>query len=491
MRNLNLALALLLTAGCSHSVPIASLSSSPTAPSSVSGVGAPIALAEKVILVIGDDQKPVAGAEILIGSMSGVPFRGNLIKTGTDGKVSLPEAWQSTAAVTIEAKGYVRSTFLSLTPAGLSFTIRRAPMGSLTLKGKATGFGNLKSNGTLDVGLVFQSVNRSDLSALDLTRLISPDVDHQKAYGFDIAIPANLSIPSQSESIFLFVPVSLDKPDFRTAILAGMQPTSTIAAVGAQFDFKKMIGDLKDGKSFFDLINGLRFRSYSVRAVQTPAALAGVTQALDIPTNEIPIASGPALQVGALPAGYAVVATALTDHAGAFVVTDVKRLLSGEKRNLGVAYQGQSSWIVRTLKKYEPERTNFAGSDYEELSSIVLPANQTPAADFLPIVKPLTVSGRTLFFSSPALPAGLDRGGTRVTLSKVQFLNKGTLNLVDKTPLWDFWSPDYIGQIELPTLSSDPWTQKGQYRWELSFGAKPLGSNEHTHLTRASVDFIF
>ena len=40
----------------------------------------------------------------------------------------------------------------------------------------------------------------------------------------------------------------------------------TVAAVAAQFNFKEMISDLQDGKSFFDLINRLKFKSYSIRS---------------------------------------------------------------------------------------------------------------------------------------------------------------------------------------------------------------------------------
>ena len=439
--------------------------------------------------VLDESGRAIADAEILIGAREGYPFSDNHLHVDADGRVPAPTGWVNAEDVTIQAPGFVRLTRLREEAGEHSYRLKRELTPATVLSGKTSGFGSLKTDGVLDVSLVFSALKKSDLPTLDLTRLLSPDVDKQSVYGQEIEMPSNLSIPSQTESVLLFVPVSLNKPRYRVALGGDGAATKTVAAVAAQFDFKGMISDLQDGKSFFDLINRLKFKSYSVRSVAIAPVATPIT--MDLPIGEVPLKSSVAVQTGVVPAGHAVIAAALTDHSGDLIVTDVKRLMANEKKNLLASYGGASTWVVRTLKKYEPTRVNFAGYDYEELSSIVLPANQTPAEDFLPLIPPAETRGRSLILRPPQVASSFVRTSTKVTLSRIEILSRESIDLVAKTPIWEFQSEGLISQIDLPKLANDPWAVKGRYRWELQYSATPAGSEMPTHLSRNSIDFIF
>lgn len=461
----------------------------PSDNSLLGGQAAVMATISSFLQVVDEGGHAIPGAEILIGTQDGQPFSGNRLRTDADGRVATPSGWHNTQDVTIEAPGFVRLTQLREQAGAHVYRLRRELKPATVLSGKTSGFGLLKTDGVLDVSLVFAALKRTDLPTLDLTRLLSPDVDKQSVYGQEIEMPSNLSIPSQTESVLLLVPVSLNKPRYRVALDGDGFATKTVAAVAAQFDFKGMISDLQDGKSFFDLINRLKFKSYSVRSIAISPAAAPVM--LDLPIAEVPLKSSIVVQTGDVPTGHAVIATALTDHSGDLIVTDVKRLMANEKKNLLTSYGGASTWVVRTLKKYEPTRVNFAGYDYDELSSIVLPANQTPSEDFLPNVSAVETRGRSLILRPPQVSSGFVRTNTKVTLSRIEILSRDSIDLVAKMPIWEFVADGFISQIDLPILAKDPWAVKGRYRWELQFSATPAGSEMPTHLSRNSIDFIY
>lgn len=450
--------------------------------------------------VVDEYGQAVPGAEILIGSAEGFPFSGNRLRVDADGRAPAPAAWENAEDVTIQAPGFVRISYLRERAGDHVYKLKHAPGVAKNLTGRTSGFGSLKTDGVLDVSLVFSALKKSDLGTLDLTRLLSADVDKQSVYGQEIEMPSNLSIPEQTESVFLVVPVTLNKPRYRLAIegdgSSAGSSAKTVAAVAAQFNFKEMISDLQDGKSFFDLINRLKFKSYSIRSaafISTASSTAPIPgpMSMDMPIGEVPLNSSVVVQAGSVPAGYAVVATALTDHAGDLIVTDVKRLMANESRSLRTSYAGASTWVVRTLKKYEPTRVNFSGSDYEELSSIALPANQTPVEDFLPLIPAVETRGRSLLLRPPRLPTSFLKTSTRVTLSRIEIISRDTIDLVAKTPLWDFVADGLVERIDLPALAGDPWAVKGRYRWELQYTATPAGSDRPTHLSRNSIDFLF
>lgn len=453
------------------------------------------------IAVVDESSAPVAGAKVLIGDAVGTPFAGNLLQTDGDGKVAIPPNWSAELMLTIDAPGFVRTTYLAQAPEAKVVSIRRQPKQRLELTGQTTGFGRLSNDGTMDVSLVFPALSRQQVNALELTRLIGTDIDKRSVYGQTLEIPANLSIPAQTESIYLFVPVSLDKPSFRVFVDAA--GSYRFAAVRATFDFKTTIDDLRKGHSFFDVINRLQFQSFATRDYVIQRQL----QSGSIPVGEEPLQAGAAIAAPTLPKGYSILAVAMSEAQGQFVVTDVKRLLSGEHRSLMVAAKPKgANYLLRTLKKYEPSRTDFSGYDYDEMSTIFEQVGALGAVGFLPLAKPPESRARSLILTKPtdqaALSPALRPRFTRLALAKVDRVGSGGLWLMASQPLWDFYADGFVGKVDIPALGADPWASKGRYRWELVFtgstdgsGAAPTVTAAETrfhgvsHLTRSAIDF--
>ncbi|CAN5654447.1 hypothetical protein BH10BDE1_BH10BDE1_26670 [soil metagenome] len=469
--------------------------------SSVDGSGARgdalavlIAPSQAQIAVVDSANQPIAGARVLIGKTVGVPFAGNVVETDSGGVALRPSAWTNEQPVTIEAPGFIRATFFSRKSETAVFQLRRSPKSTpLQLQGKTTGFGTLTSNGVLDVSLVYPAVPRSQAASLELTQLIGTGVDKVSVYGETLELPSNLAVPNQTETYFMIVPVTLNKPTYRLSVPEAGD--YRFAAVRAQFNFKQTIDDLRAGKSFFDLINRLQFRSYSTRdfGIRLPV------QSADLPLGEIPLKATLAVQAVNVPKGYAMVATAMVENDGLCVVTDVKRLLDQEKRTLMSSAKGNAV-LVRTLKKFDEKRTDFSGSDYEEMSAIVS-AGASTSSDFLPILNPIGTRARSLLLSPPRVASSLRPSVTQVTLSRVEVIGSGGLWLVSKTPLWDLYGEGFMGEMELPSLGADVWASKGRYRWELRYGAKPVADasavelsvnalGPMSHVTKTAVDFL-
>lgn len=451
--------------------------------------------------------RPLPGAEILFGNSAGIPFSANILKTDASGLVIWPTGWKQELPITITAPGFVRATYLSRAPGSYTFPLRPArSVAGIALAGKTTGFGRLVSNGVLDVSLVFAAIPRATLGSLELTALIGNGVDKVSVYGQQLELPNNLSVPAQTETYFGIIPVSLDKLKYQISVPA--QGVYRLAAVRAQFDFKKTVDDLRAGSSFFDIINRFQFKSYATRDLSLTLPL----QTADLPSDEVKLQPKLSVMAQGLPSGYAMLATAAIESQGLCVVTDVKRLLENEKRNLMIPDISQvnsgSGVLLRSIKKYQPSRTDFSGSDFEEMSSVVTSfgaggiQGQAPVS-YYPILKPIVTTARSLVFSPPGGVLGGTYGiveeQTNVTLSKVALVSSGTLWLVDKTPIWDFYGPGQIARIDIPTMGNDPWMQSGRYRWELLYAGRqaggarlPLGPRWNasgTHFVKTATDF--
>ncbi len=468
------------------------------------GVGAqPLA---SQIAVVDPAGHAISSATVLFGRSAGAPFSANVLKTDTNGIANWPPAWKQALPVTVDAPGFVRATFLDRLPGPHTFVLRPArSVAPISLVGKTTGFGRLVSNGVLDVSLVFPAVPRASFGALELTALIGNGVDKVSVYGQELELPVNLSVPAQTETYFGFIPVSLDKLKYQVSVPT--KGTYRLAAVRAQFDFKKTVDDLRAGSSFFDIINRFQFRSYASRDLNLGLPL----QVADLPTDEVKLQPKLSVKAAGLPSGYALLATFAMENQGLCVVTDVKRLLESEQRNLMIPDLARanlgSGILLQSIKKYQPSRTDFSGPDFEEMSSVISKVTSAgslaqPAVGFYPVLKAIATTGRSLILAPPGPNPGLINEKTSVTLSAVSLVSSGTLWLVDKTPIWDFYGAGQVAVLDIPSLGGDPWSSKGRYRWELLYTGQqagtgvasatslgPMDGAAATHFVKTATDF--
>lgn len=436
------------------------------------------------IIVADSTGTPIPDASVLIGPRENVPFPGNLLKSNANGVVVLPAAWTDAQPVTIEAAAFVRTTWMSQSPTALVLSPRRKPSAQrLEFKGKTTGYTNLKQDDWLDVGVVFPALRRDQLASLQVTDLISPEIDTLTILGQTIEIPSNISIPKQDEHYYFTV--TLDKPVFRTYLKEAR--TWKMAALHARFPFEQTVDDLRAGKSFYDVLNSFEFQGASIQDI----SIAAPSTSKDMGIADLAFNAKLDVAAPKFAAKYTMLAVAVAENGGLLYPTDVKKLGPGETRRL-VTPQGVSGYIVGALRETAAPPT---GPGADALSAVITPNNMTTRFEFLDVPGAPKAKGSTLVLDPPkASVAAVTPAVTYATLNKVDVVTAGKTKLENKTPVWDVYSNGWTASMDLPDFATK---LTGTHRWEVLFGGAPTGTTVQlgpnlvdglTHLSKSAAD---
>ncbi len=206
----------------------------------------------KQLKVVAQNGKPVIGAQILIGSDLNQPFADNFVSTDSSGGFTAPNGWTRQEAVTINAPGFVRATYLKQMPTGQTFTLRPIEGGNLfQLNGATTGHNVKDFDGIVDFGLVIPAISKAGFFNLDISDFISTDTDTITVAGKSMALPSNITLPTQQESYF--ITLTLDKPSYRLNFKSN--GIKTVFAAKGQFPLDDMVNAYQSGKQIFELAN--------------------------------------------------------------------------------------------------------------------------------------------------------------------------------------------------------------------------------------------
>lgn len=419
------------------------------------------------IIVTDATGNPVPDATVLIGMRENVPFPGNVLKSGPNGVVKLPAAWTDAQPVTIEASGFVRTTWMAqstaTSPSGFVMSLRKKVTPQrLEFTGKTTGYANLAKDGFADVGVIFPALRRDQLASLQVTDLISPEIDKMTIMGQTIQIPSNISIPKQDEKYFFTI--TLEKPTFRT-YLKEMR-TWKMVATHARFPFGDVVDDLRAGKSFFDVLNYFVFESATVDDV----AIATPSTSKDMAVNTTKFDSQVDVAAPKFNSKYTMLAVSVAENGGMLYPTDVKKLLAGETRRL-VAPKGVAGFVVGALRD---TNAPTSGAEADALSAVIAPNNTTTRFEFLDLPGVPKAKGSALVLDPPkASVASVTPAATYATLNKVDKLTAGKTQLESKSPVWDVYSNGWAPSMDLPDFGAK---LTGTHRWEVLFGGAPNGT---------------
>lgn len=436
------------------------------------------------ILVADTTGTPVADATVMIGLRANIPFPGNVLKTDAAGMVAIPAAWVDAQPVTIEGAGFVRATWLSQSPTGLALTLRRKSANQrLEFKGKTTGFTNLAKDDWVDVGVVFPALRRDQLASLQMTDLISPEMDTIKIMGQTIEIPSNISIPKQDERYYFTI--TLEKPVFRTYLKEAR--TWKMVATHARFPFEKTVDDLRAGKSFYDVLNYFEFKSATVADI----SIAGPSTSKDMSIADTKFNAKLDVAAPKFASKYTMLAVSVADNGGLLYPTDVKKLASGETLRL-VAPAGVAGYLVGALRDTNAPTT---GADADALSAVITPNNQTTRFEFLDLPgAPKARTGVLVLDPPKASVASVTPAATYATLNKVDKVTSGKTVMEMKSPVWDIYSNGWTPSMDLPDFPSK---LTGTHRWEVLFGGAPNGTTVQlgpniidglTHISKSAAD---
>ena len=442
------------------------------------------------LLVTDSAGNAISGAQILIGSALGSPFAGNLISTSEDGVFTAPAEWTSAQSVTISAPGYVRATFMGQMPTGQKFALRKIlPTQTMSLKGETTGFSVKDRDGLVDFGLVIPAITKQTFFNFDVSSFISKETDTITVVGRKIELPKNLSLPKQRESYY--VGFELNKPQFQLDFNSAGERMIYVAR--GQFPINEVIGDIRNGKEFYELTNYFSIKGAAVRIMNVQN---DVVQ--NLPVNELNYSgnlqvSGPTFSRDEL-----VLSVPLAFWKGWYYPTDVKMLEAGKARNLTVA-GGGTPYLLSVLKR--KDEMGGTGGNIDRLSANFIPFTAGVAPSFLPLVdQPTVISPYHLQMKAVTKPAAINEGSQYSVLSKVSQVTIGGKAIDVLENVWEVYAPNWQTDMSIPEWPGEN-ALSGRLRWEVTLTGVldqnslknvdlgPKWLEAATHATRSSADF--
>ncbi len=474
--------------------------------------------------ITNDLGEPVAGAAVHIHQPSGMA---NFV-TDLNGNIDFG-ALAGGATVTVTANNYMKSEVVAkeLTTLSTIQIQQQDAAEKIKVEGEATQFPNLKKDGKVDFALVFPALRRNQLAQFDIGYMMSSDVDEISVVGQTVAVPSNLTLPTQKESYIL--PITLDKPIYR--MLVNQTGRYKMVATHGQFPLKQVISDMNAGKSFFEVINLFKFFSAGQRDINVGSAM----KKQDIVVNQIPFDSKIPVSAPAFAAGTEMIAVSLVNQAGLFFPTDVKRMQSATNSELVVPSGSSQNFIVGLMMKSEQlsnmgarvpdvevfefasdldvraqqlvyglERLlNALGKDDEDKPkadpaiSVALIEAATKKPEFLGLISVPVKDGNSLKMTLPTLPSSqIEPLATYLVLSDVTPAPEGSYGAEKRIRRMEKVYMGWVSQAVIPAVAK---SSTGTFqRWEVMYlakGKKALGVNgeddlmsQVTHVSRTSID---
>lgn len=473
--------------------------------------------AEAAVQVVDQAGRPQANVKVLIGTTANQPFPGNQVVTDAMGNFAAPAAWKQPLPVTLEGPNLVRTTHMNVAPSAIKLTMSHADGDQqIQLSGTLTNFGQIRTDGKVDVGVFIPAIPSSELLYFDVGWMVSPEFDTIRVLGKSMAIPSNLSLPKQQES-YIF-PITLDKPGFRMFV---RKPGKyRFLAIHGQFPLKKAVDDIRAGVPVSDLVNHLTLLESGVVDLDVNGPLDN----LSIPVAGIGFNNSITVQAPSMQADDVVMSVAFSqlDDSGSLVPSDVKRLQSNQTQVLKSpatksAPMALSAWMkqksntrVVTHSYISPEqqieKLSFnafyslfnqdrmaATIDYNQVS-FATHSQSGQAPKFIELVSPPEISGDRIKMTPPQVPAGVRPLSTLLLYSAVRTNTSGSISTETRTRLWEIWLPGWASEAALPSLASLPKGTANKFRWEVLYlgkdgqGMIKSVGQEFTHVSRNSRD---
>lgn len=452
------------------------------------GQGGEVGFMAAAIKVTDDAGNPLAGAKVLIGNAAGQPFADNFLVADANGQIAVPAGWTDAQPVTVQAPGFVRVTYFAREPGALTFKLNRVNQApQFELGGVTTGHPVVDRDGNMDVGLVMSALTRNDVMAFDLNKVISSDTDKISVLGQEVELPSNVTVPKQKESYVL--PVTIEKAKYR--LYFSEKKIQRVFAAQARFPFKTVVDELRAKKKLYELVNYFSITGGVVRDVK----IAATKVSADLPVNELAFKTAKTMKAPSIRGDEIVMGLAVADMNGYMVPTDVKRLQSGESKNLNVL-AGSPALALGVLKKeaeFDP-----ASPDADRLSAVLVPFNGTVTPQFIPLINnPRLASNGDLLLSKPSSVNGVNQLATLSILSEVKEVQVGAGTATFAQKVWEVYAPDWVDVMALPKWPESTPTPKKK-RWEVAYIGSQLKDQAElgqavvdaaTHFTHSSSDF--
>jgi hypothetical protein len=428
----------------------------------------------------------IANAQVLIGDALNTPFEGNFLVSDQNGQIALPVNWTGPLNVTVQAAGYMRATYMNQAPESLTIQLRPMAAGpQFEIKGLAKNLPVEDKDGFIDFGLVMPAFSKIDLLSFNINAVISPQVDRISVYGQKIDVPANISLPEQTEK-FGFFSVTLEKAIFR--LYAAQPGIKRVFAARGRFPFKSVVDDLRDGKEFYELINDFRINGGGIRDID----VRGDTK-LDVPTRELNFTDKIEVAAPVFRADEIFMTVGLANQSGFMVPTDIKRIELGKTLKVS-ALPGSEQLVLGVLKR----KSEMKGEGADRMSATLVPLIAGVSPTMLPLIANPTISNQgELLFPKFNSITGVNPIATYLVFTREQEIQQGKEKVKLMNPLWEVYATDWQERMKMPQWPNEQ-APTGKKRWEVSFigsqtasqvGLGPAMIEAATHVTHSSVSF--
>lgn len=441
----------------------------------------------KIVNMYGE---PVANAQILIGDAVGNPFRDNFITTDQSGVANVPVSWATRAAVTVQARGYIRQTILGQNPGDMIIRLSTAYLPTFPeVKGIATGLPVVDNDKLVDFALVMPMMRKADLINIDISQIISPFTDTISAAGQKMSVPSNVSLPRQKENYV--IGITLNKPLYRLKTPT-LGPKKYVATRG-RFVFKKVVDEFRAGKAFHELINHFTIFAGGMR----DAVVTGPETMLDISANDYQFTSQLSVNPTTPQNGEVALVIAANDIDGYMMPTDVKRVTAGQQTKLQTM-PSRSVQILNIIKKESEFMSNTPGSD--RISASLLPYSANREYRMLPLIENPSMSHQGRYVINAQVlreRAGMTPVGTTAAISDLTEITDNGIKVLVPIRRWEVVGFGWQSQIALPQWPLEKRNDSlgtGKTRIEFSYiGSSTSRARQTldnaTHVTHASADY--
>ena len=441
------------------------------------------------IIVIDSLNRPIANAQVLIGSAVGSPFKNNLFTTDKNGTITTITGWTIPAHVTADAPGFIRQTLLSQQPGLLTLKLNAVYLPtSAVVTGQVTALPVVDKDKMIDFGLVMSALTRADLLNFDLASVISPINDIMKVSSYEIPVPTNVSLPKQKESYI--IGLTIEKPVYR--YFSPTLGTRRLYAAAGRFPFKQVVDELRGGKPFYEVINYFDLRGGGFRDV----TLNNTTTNLDIPANELSFTKPVSIASPQLNADEIFIGLTASEVSGYMIPTGMKNMASNTTVALN-AIDNKPAFTVNVIKKQSEFMASTPGSD--RLSASVLPYIANAKPNMLPLVSDPSVTNTNGYvITMPTAPnvAGIYSLAVTAMISDLVVSGPADKPVTEVVRKWEVLGNRWPATIQLPNWPLDQNTNKKRFEVNFVGGTiqqdVDLGNdlvNAATHVTHSSVEF--
>lgn len=268
---------------------------------------------------------------------------------------------------------------------------------TVEVRGTTTGYGNLRTDGVADFGLVLKSFNKQDLFQIELDDLMSTSIDRINVFGQNLDIPSNVALPDQRER-YIFS-IRLNKPNYRI-FFEPNRDTSVIILHG-QFPFSDVIDGFRNGTSLLQLAGLFNILSYTEYPGTTSNGSLFVEKNLNVGQNllrETQSVSAPT----STPRDYNFVAVSLLPTSGGngFYPTDIKVVPQNRTSNIKIERQ-QPAMLTGLFHSSFADPSSTQIQKHKMTLQLHSPIKST--SSLLGFVENLNYSNGTLSFTAPSL----------------------------------------------------------------------------------------